>query len=311
MDSSSPKKKSEFTLAADNTQSGEREQGLSRNFDDPVLEELIPGLTVAQEPQGVVQETVEAVEDLLKEARDDIADSGTREVSPITELPFDVFELSPDGELPVPLAPPPGRRPAAPAATEPHEESVMFTVDSPAQGAGLEVARIEMAEKLFQLVACEKTFDHLAEALLAAIMNAIGAHAGSVLELDQKRQEYFFRSSIGGGDPEQVKAFRIPGGKGIVGHVAESRQPILLTDMGSDEKQLRAISMSVGFETKTCLAAPLIVGNQLYGVIELFNRKDGGVFEERDLHAFVEGVRMAGKVLEVRFLMAELVKRKR
>jgi hypothetical protein len=59
------------------------------------------------------------------------------------------------------------------------------------------------------------------------------------------------------------------------------------------------------------MAAPIIVGGQPYGVIEVFNKIDGSYFEESDLHVLEEGVRMFTKVLEVRFLMAELVRRRK
>jgi transcriptional regulator with GAF, ATPase, and Fis domain len=170
-------------------------------------------------------------------------------------------------------------------------------------------SKAQLAERLFSLVACNLSFPDLVEGILQAFVQAIGAEAGSILELDRTANEFFFRASIGGGDPENVKAFRVPANKGIVGHVAESRQPLLLRDLASDEKQLRAISMSSGLEAKSCLAAPIVLDNQIYGVIELFNKVPGECFDERDLEVIEEGVIMAAKVLEVRFLAAELARR--
>jgi GAF domain-containing protein len=167
-----------------------------------------------------------------------------------------------------------------------------------------------MSSALFDMVACERTFDDIVEAALRTVMKALGAHAGSVLELDHEKEDFFFRASLGGASSlSQLKTFRVPLTKGIVGHVAESGQPLLIRNLQEDTMQMRAISLSVGFEAVTCMAAPIIVGGQPYGVIEVFNKRDGGLFTERDLAVLEDGVRMFAKVLEVRFLMAELIRR--
>jgi len=296
--SSSAAKKDDDQLAevVELTPSNDREQGLSRNFEDPVLADLIPGL-VQPSSSSLVQETVEAVQELVNEAQgienfgelEFLPDADSQTVEPAA------FELDP---LPVPKD----------GVEEPVQ---MLMVDASVTGEDNSYSRWEMAEKLFQLVVCERSFDDLVETALFAIMQSLGAHAGAVLEIDIEQQNYFFRVSIGGGDPERVKAFRVPFHKGIVGHVGESRQSILVSDLAADELQMRAISMSVGFDAKTCMAAPIMVAGQLYGVIEVFNRKDGGLFQQRDLQLLEDGTRMLGKVLEVRFLMAELLGHKR
>ena len=67
--------------------------------------------------------------------------------------------------------------------------------------------------------------------------------------------------------------------------------------------------MSTGFETKTCLAAPVYISNRLYGVIELFNKQGAEYFQESDKKIMEDGLKMLSKALEVRFLLAELAKR--
>lgn len=303
----------ELSLAAD------REQGLSKNFEDPSLSDLLaPDGEAAQ--VSLVEEAAEAVKELVTEvkagAEPNLENFGDLNLIPpgglATEIPPGglATEIPPGGQLTAePFDPdpaPPGQEPAALAPLAAAEEPSGLFATAVESGSP---ARWEMAEKLFELVACERSFDDLVEGCLAALLQGLGGQAGAVLELDEANQAYFFRSSIGGGDPEKVKAFRVPFHKGIVGHVGESRQPILLRDLEDDQMQMRAISMSAGFEAKTCMAAPVIVGGQIFGVVEIFNRKDGGFFDEQDLQLFEDGVRMMAKVLEVRFLMAELLRR--
>jgi GAF domain-containing protein len=166
-----------------------------------------------------------------------------------------------------------------------------------------------MAELFLELVASEMRFSDLVESILSVMVEATGAEAGSILEFDHEKNEFFFRASRGGGDPEKLKAFRVPASKGIVGHVAETREALFLRDLETDQRQLLAISMSTGLDTKSCLAAAIEIGGQLYGVIELFNKKPDAFFHDEDFETLKRGVKMAAKVLEVRFLLAELARK--
>ena len=172
------------------------------------------------------------------------------------------------------------------------------------------VAKVELFEKFFSLILSELKFDLLVEEILKSLVKAVDAQAGSVLELDQNAKEFFFRASFGGGDPEALKAFRVPAYSGIVGHVAESRESLMIQDLNDSEMHLKSISMSVGFETKSCIAVPILIANQLYGVVEVFNKIGAGYFDAKDRQLLEDSVKMAAKVLEVRFFAAEILKRK-
>jgi hypothetical protein len=176
--------------------------------------------------------------------------------------------------------------------------------------SGILNAQVQMASELFELTLCEYKFEVLVEEILKTIMRAIDAQAGSILELDTPKGEFFFRAAFGG-EPDKVKSFRIPMNKGIVGHVAESRECILINELQDDDKQLRSISVAVGFEAKSCMAAPIVIANQLYGVIEVFNKVGISYFDDRDCKLLQEACHWAAKVLEVRFFAAEMMRQKR
>lgn len=163
----------------------------------------------------------------------------------------------------------------------------------------------EIAGRLFNLVLSEKSFNDLVEQSLQIYIEGLSAAAGSVLELDSATNEFFFRASIGGGDPEKLKAFRVPNGKGIVGTVAVSGDFLLLSESSADAIQLKAISSSTGFEISSCLAGPIYIRGELYGVIELFNKREG-LFTYDDKMKLEQCICFLEKVLEVRFFIAQL-----
>ncbi len=283
-----PEEKDDLALGID------REQGLSNQFEDPGLGQLLD----FQSDEGAVplaQEVADAVHELILEPADVVNDQphvGEVDLKSSTGLTAGFMTVEPGLNI----------------ASEANQ---IFGMEEDRSEAAVGADRMEMANNLFALVASDKSFPELVDEVLKALVNAIGAEAGSVLEMDHRKSEFFFRSCRGGGDAEKMKTFRVPAGEGIVGYVAESREPLLVKDMAMDKRQLRAISMTVGFEAKSCLAAPLFIGNRLYGVVELFNKvgATNGTFSEKDLETLMVGITMAVKVLEVRFLVAELARR--
>jgi phosphoserine phosphatase RsbU/P len=72
------------------------------------------------------------------------------------------------------------------------------------------------------------------------------------------------------GHTPEIERTRIPIGKGVVGQVALTRQPILLNDMASDEHYI-----SANPEVRSELAVPLIAKNRLIGVMDLESTEVG------------------------------------
>ncbi len=315
------KKQEEQPILDPVDQPTDRELKLAKNFEDPALDELLQPENVI--PLNVADEAVAAVEELVAEVSPD-------------DLPEDLPLPEPVPIMQAPLRPPPVKSAAPASAPAPQHfdhaplpKTVNPNPDPLEQqsrliskvSAGLDVSNLagapkrepdlfKMCDTLIGLVACERSFDEVVKEGLVAIMGAVNAYTGSVLELDHQHEDFFFRASFGGtASHTKLKTFRVPLTKGIVGHVAETGQPLLIRNLAEDEKQMRAISLSVGFEAVSCMAAPILVGGEPYGVIEVFNKADGSLYDDRDLAILEDGVRMLAKVLEVRFLLAELARR--
>jgi len=111
------------------------------------------------------------------------------------------------------------------------------------------------------------------------ISKLINVEAGSLLLL--RGDELIFKVAIGeAGD--SLKGLRIQMGKGIVGWVASTGQPILVRDTTDDPRFYKEMDNQTGFMTKNLLCIPMIVRGRTIGVIELLN-KVNGTFTEEDL----------------------------
>jgi GAF domain-containing protein len=164
-------------------------------------------------------------------------------------------------------------------------------------------AKLHIAEAFLRLAAKDCKFNDFSRELLLTVMKVVKSEAGSLMEFDPKRQALFFRA-IAGASSDKVANFVIPMGQGIVGHVAESRQPLAVSNAEENKIHLKSIDAAVGFTTRNLVALPIIVRGQLYGVLELLNRIGDGDYTKQDVELLTYCTEMAGKALEVRFMIA-------
>jgi HD-GYP domain-containing protein (c-di-GMP phosphodiesterase class II) len=106
------------------------------------------------------------------------------------------------------------------------------------------------------------------------------AETSSIWELDEARQELFFRV-VRGSAAGRIRGLRLPVGEGIVGHVALTGEAEVVNDVAADP---RWHGDSTGeFRTRALLAVPLLAQGKVIGVLQLLNPVGGDRFTEDDL----------------------------
>jgi sigma-B regulation protein RsbU (phosphoserine phosphatase) len=98
----------------------------------------------------------------------------------------------------------------------------------------------------------------------------------AILLVNDRTHELRMRFQIG--HTPEVQRKRVPIGKGIVGQVALTRQPILLNDVSTDENYVPAVP-----GVRSELAVPLINKNRLIGVMDL-ESEEADYFRPEHLH---------------------------
>ncbi len=121
--------------------------------------------------------------------------------------------------------------------------------------------------------------------ILTLIMERINAvlkvEAGSLLLIDDETGELVFQIALGE-KAEGVKPFRLPMGQGIVGHVAQSGEPLMISDAQKDPRHYKEVDITTDFLTRSILCVPMVVKGKVIGVIEIMNKLEGD-FIESDL----------------------------
>jgi sigma-B regulation protein RsbU (phosphoserine phosphatase) len=123
---------------------------------------------------------------------------------------------------------------------------------------------MQLAEELNTTLDLETLLRRTAELVRAVIPYRIFA----ILLVNDRTQELRMRFQIG--HTAQVQRLRVPLGKGVVGQVALTREPVLLNDVASADYYVPA---NPGVRSE--LAVPLIAKNRLIGVIDMESEQAG------------------------------------
>jgi len=144
------------------------------------------------------------------------------------------------------------------------------------------IKRLEYLMEVTKFVNSTLNLETLLDRMLEIFTDVLNAEAGSILLLDEEKDELFFAAATGE-KKDSIKNIRVPIGEGVVGWVAREDKPVLIADAQNDPRFFKQADQKTKFKTKTIVAVPLKTKEKLIGVVEILNKKDG-LFNEEDLN---------------------------
>lgn len=117
----------------------------------------------------------------------------------------------------------------------------------------------------------------LLEGLVRTAMHVLGARAGSLYLIDEGADELIFEVAFGE-KAAPLRGQRIPIGQGIAGWVAATGQALAVADVQQDPRWASEIGRTVGYAPRTMLAMPLLLHDEVTGVLQLLDKEDGTTF---------------------------------
>lgn len=135
------------------------------------------------------------------------------------------------------------------------------------------------------------------EQILHNALEAIDARNGSLLVLDEDTGELVFVLALGEVPPSSLTGLRLPAGTGIAGWVAANREPTIVEEARSDPRFYPGVDDAFQFNTRSLVAAPIIGGGRVIGVIEALNKEAARSFTADDLSLLMLLCRFAGELL--------------
>ena len=108
------------------------------------------------------------------------------------------------------------------------------------------------------------------------------AEASSVLLLDRRRNKLVFAAAHGKHAVALVGQ-EFDAGLGIAGRVVAEGRPIRVPDAAESDEHYKGIDERSGFRTQELIAAPMVVGDEVVGVVEVLNPTGGETFTSDDI----------------------------
>jgi GAF domain-containing protein len=125
--------------------------------------------------------------------------------------------------------------------------------------------------------------DELLKSIVEAAARIFGAGAAAILLVDEDEEELVFRVAIGKNNPKDLVGTRIPLQKGIAGYVAMTGQALAVSNTQSDARFNVDFAKSTGYVPQSILAAPLLMGERVIGVMEVLDKIDADSFGMQDM----------------------------
>lgn len=158
--------------------------------------------------------------------------------------------------------------------------------------------------------------DELLRRIMAHACELLDVEATSIWLRDDQNNELVLHLASGHGR-ERVESRRVPIGHGIIGHVVDTGETVVVNDVSRDERFYRKIDNDSGFSTRSILCVPLrspriLVGGErgevegrIIGGAQALNPHDGRTFSAEDISLFETLAGQAATVIRLSQLYAE------
>jgi signal transduction histidine kinase len=161
----------------------------------------------------------------------------------------------------------------------------------------LRARQLSALNNISRELSSELKVDVLLERITRSAVEILDAEAGSLLlTVDDNSGDLEFRVAVGASGQDLIGK-RFPGKKGLVGQVATSGKPEIVNDAANDPRWGGEVAKGA-FSTTAVLAVPLIAQGRVIGVLEVLNKKTGGVYVPEDADLLTTFAGQAAVALE-------------
>ncbi len=129
-----------------------------------------------------------------------------------------------------------------------------------------------------------KSLNERLEFIIKEVQDIIGLRGASVILIDEKKNEFFFREAVyeDGETDKRIKEIRFPADKGVAGHVYRTGKPLIVPDYPNSPYFFGRVDEESGYQTKNMIDVPISTPDRIIGVLCAVNKKEGE-FDEDDL----------------------------
>ncbi len=160
-------------------------------------------------------------------------------------------------------------------------ERITSSLESSTEEANLSKERMGRGiEKISHALATARDQESLLQMLVESVVESVDANTAYLVGIDEESGDFVTRAAAGE-RAKEARTQRIPLGEGVPGLAARERRPIIVQDR--ERAGDTSDSSSGGCTPETTMAAPLLQGESLHGVLIVDDRRSGGKFGEEEL----------------------------
>ncbi|HEX9652064.1 MAG TPA: GAF domain-containing protein, partial [bacterium] len=157
------------------------------------------------------------------------------------------------------------------------------------------VEDLSSINQLATIISSTMPVEKILNRVVEVSVKAIKAEQGTISLLDEKQTADPFKTLIRKVDMTQPQAqFRLD--DHLSGWMIANRRPLLINDLSTDQtfRGLQPLKQNI----RSLLSVPLLCKGKLIGVVNLFNKKEGGLFTEDDQRLFAIIASQSAQVIE-------------
>ena len=176
--------------------------------------------------------------------------------------------------------------------------------------------RLEALISILEQIGSSLDRDQILRVIIDSARTFLGAEACSLFLKDETNGDLELVMASNINERIQVEQMRVPAGKGIIGHVVQTGETLLVADTSLDERHYGGVDRDSGFVTRSILAIPLctrtvdlgsergVTRERTIGGLEALNKLQG-TFSEDDAQLLGILAKQAATVLEIAALYAD------
>lgn len=122
----------------------------------------------------------------------------------------------------------------------------------------------------------------LVRMVVETAVHVISARGGSLLLLDEEKDELVFEVAVGS-EAAELAGLRVPLGHGVAGLVAATGQPMAVSNADEDPRVASDVAERIDYTPESLLCVPLVYGDRVVGVLELVDKVGAASFSSDDV----------------------------
>ena len=140
---------------------------------------------------------------------------------------------------------------------------------------------MKLIYQVSQAIGSDMDLRSLLRSLVERAAELIDAEGGSLLLIDEQRQELYFEAPTSE-HSQELRSYRMPIDQGFAGWVIRHGEGLIIDNPQADPRFYRRVDQDIEFTTRTIITVPVRSRDKMIGVIQLVNKREG-IFDDHDM----------------------------